>query len=236
MEILPGVKIVDLGLYFKKDKILAMSDFHLGYEAALNARGVLMPRHQFVDIKNRLREILDKVRPKIIVITGDLRHEFGFVSQQEMNDIASITNFMKKYCERIVLVCGNHETIMGFVKKYVEVTDELLVGNNLFLHGDNIPGSAKNKNINTIIMGHEHPAVHLTDSITSEKTKIFIKGNWKGKNLIVLPSFNSLTEGTDVLRERLLSPFLQRSLDNFEVYSVPERGVVMHFKKIKNLK
>ena len=45
----------------------------------------------------------------------------------------------------------------------------------------------------------------------------FLKGKWKKKELIAVPSFNPLVEGSDVLKEKLLSPFLE-NIDDFEVY------------------
>ncbi len=256
MEILKDVEIIDLALYFKKEKILVLSDFHFGYEEMLNAQGVFLPRHQFVDIKKRLANIFSELKThnynarksfrfsapsrtkfglglKTIVITGDLRHEFGFVSRQEMNDISEILQFMKKYCETIIVVRGNHETMAGFIQKRAWLVDEFFENGILFLHGDAIPETAKHKDVKTIVIGHEHPAIKLTDEITTEKAKIFLKGRWKNKNLIVLPSFNPLTEGSDVSGGKLLSPFLQQNLSDFEVYAVPENDNVMHFGKRK---
>ena len=43
---------------------------------------------------------------------------------------------------------------------------------------------------------------------------------------------NLLTEGTDVLREKLLSPFLN-DISDFDVYIVSDE--VMKFGKVKNL-
>ncbi len=240
MEILKDVEIIDLALYFKKEKILAFSDFHFGYEEMLNAKGIFVPRHQFADIKGRLKNIFDKLEKKKyglnkIIITGDLRHEFGFVSRQEMNDISEILRFMKNYCETIIVVRGNHETMAGFIRSRTELVDEFFTDGVLFLHGDVIPETAKHKDVKIIVIGHEHPAIKLTDKITTEKAKIFLKGKWKRKTLIVLPSFNPLAEGTDVSAGKLLSPFLKQNLSNFEAYAIPEENNVMYFGRLKKL-
>lgn len=241
MEILKDVEIVDLALYFKKAGILAFSDFHFGYEEMLNARGVFVPRHQFVDIKGRLKNIfsnLEKKKYKLnkIIITGDLRHEFGFVSRQEMNDISEILQFMKKYCKTIIVVRGNHETMAGFIGNRTNLIDEFFENGILFLHGDVTPETAKYKDVKTIVIGHEHPAIKLTDKVTTERAKIFLKGKWKRKTLLVLPAFNPLTEGTDVSGGKLLSPFLQQDLSDFEIYAVPEENNAMYFGTLKKLK
>ena len=55
----------------------------------------------------------------------------------------------------------------------------------------------------------------------------------KKKELIAVPSFNPLLEGTDVLKEQLLSPFL-KDIKDFEVYVVGEKGIYL-FGKVREL-
>jgi len=83
MKVFDNIQIIDLGLYSKKT--LIMTDFHIGYEEALNKQGILMPRFQFREIIERLENIFRKLKGKIdnIVILGDLKHEFGTISEQE---------------------------------------------------------------------------------------------------------------------------------------------------------
>jgi metallophosphoesterase superfamily enzyme len=49
-----------------------------------------------------------------------------------------------------------------------------------------------------------------------------------------MPSCNLATEGSDLIRDRKLSPYLQGSLDNFKVYLLSDK--VYDFGKLKNLK
>jgi len=80
MEIEKGIKIKDLALIYKDHLII--SDLHIGLEEALNKQGILIPRFQFKEIKQRLEPLLLK-KIKVIVINGDLKHEFGTISEQE---------------------------------------------------------------------------------------------------------------------------------------------------------
>ena len=48
-----------------------------------------------------------------------------------------------------------------------------------------------------------------------------------------MPSFNPLIEGTDILKEQVLSPFL-KNLKNFEVFILSKKEV-FEFGKVKNL-
>ncbi len=89
------------------------------------------------------------------------------------------------------------------------------------------------KDASTIIIGHEHPAISLIDGPRVEQFKCFLKGKFKGKNLIVQPSLNPIVEGNDITRDEILSPFLKGGIGNFDVFTVEDK--VYDFGKLKNL-
>ena len=83
MKILPNIEIVGLALYF--DATLVIADVHIGYEEALNKQGILVPRLQFEEMVKRMERIfyvLKNKRIERIVVNGDLKHEFGTISEQ----------------------------------------------------------------------------------------------------------------------------------------------------------
>ena len=258
MEILSNVEIVDLALYFNSTLVIA--DVHIGYEESLNKQGILVPRLQFEEIVKRINNIFRLLKNKkidTIIINGDLKHEFGAISEQEWRNTLKFIDLLAKHCNGIILIKGNHDTILGPIakKRNVNVVDYYTVEpltrkpNNekqsilkkiikkqqkiLIAHGDKIPKEAL-KDVSTIVIGHEHPAVSLKEGARIEHFKCFLKGKYKGKSLIVQPSFNTLIEGTDVLREAILSPFLKQNLDSFEVFAVEDK--VYSFGKLRNLR
>ncbi len=221
----------DLGLLIKEkaENILVMADFHIGYEEALNKQGIFVPRMQFKDIIARLNRIfnhLEKKRIKLskIIVNGDIKHEFGKISDQEWRETLKTLDLMASNCKEVVLIRGNHDKIIGPIaqKRSVSVAQHFIVGKTLIIHGNEIPEQQTLKKCSTIIIAHEHPAVSLRDSSRVEKYKCFLEGKYKAKNLIVIPSFCLLTEGTDILTEKLLSPFLSGSIRDFKVYVLPE--------------
>lgn len=235
MKVLPNIEIVDLALYF--DSMLVISDVHIGYEEALNKQGIMVPRLQFGEIVRRMENIfrlLKNKKIKRIVVNGDLKHEFGTISEQEWRNTLKFLDLLAKHCNEIVLVKGNHDTILGPIakKRNVKVVDNFSVGKVLIAHGDKVPENIKIHD--TIIIGHEHPAVSLKEGPRIEQFKCFLKGKYKGKNLIVQPSFNTIVEGTDILRDKILSPFLKQNLDNFDVYIVEDK--VYEFGKLGRLR
>ncbi len=234
MEIAKGIDIIDLGLLLKKQKVLVFADFHIGFEEALNKQGILIPRFQFKDIIARLEKIFAKVKPDTIVVNGDLKHEFGKISEQEWRETLKLIEFLAKHCKKLLLTKGNHDKILGPIakKRNIDIVDFFESGGILIIHGDKIPKDLSK--YKTIIIGHEHPAVSIQEGGRVEKFKCYITGKYKRKTLIVQPSFNMVTEGTDILKESTLSPFLKQRLDNFDVYVAADK--IYKFGKLKNLK
>ena len=233
-----GIEIIDLGLLLKNENILVLADFHIGYEEALNKQGILVPRFQFRDVIKRLGKILSelkKIKLEKIIINGDIKHEFGTISEQEWRETLRLLDFLTKFCDEIILIKGNHDTIIGPIakKKNIKIVEHFLVGNVLIVHGHKIPNKNILKKAKIIVIGHEHPAISLREDVRIEKFKCFLKGKYKRKKLIVMPSFCLATEGTDILKEKLLSPFLDQDLRNFEVSVVADK--VYEFGKLKNL-
>ena len=259
MEILPGLRILNQALYCSNTIII--SDIHIGYEEMLNRKGFLIPRLQFDDMLKRVEKIfglLEGKRAERVIINGDLKHEFGSISEQEWRNTLKFIDLLSKYCNEVIIVKGNHDMILGPIarKRNVKVvdyymidcnTDELINKNSLtkkifknktnkilVIHGDKIPDKKILEQVDTIIIGHEHPAISLREGARVEQFKCFLKGKFKGKNLIVLPSFNTMIEGTDLLRDKVLSPFLKQNLDDFEVYAVEDK--IYDFGKLGKLR
>jgi len=231
-----NLKIVDLGLYLKKEQILVIGDLHLGYEESLSRQGVLVPRFQLKETIKRLGDMLEKIKAKEIVITGDLKHEFGKILFTESRDTLEFLDFLlKKY--KVTIIKGNHDNVLSYIaqKRNIELKQYVKINDIFICHGDKLMGNIDFFNSKTIIIGHEHPAVSVSKNSRNETFKCFLIGKYKDKELIVIPSFNILIEGSNVLREKILSPFLKKSkLDEFEVHVIADK--VYDFGKLKNLR
>lgn len=240
MKVMNNIEMIDLGLYFEGN--LVFSDFHIGFEEALNKQGILVPRFQFKSIINRLDKIFLRLKDKKIdkiILNGDIKHEFGTISEQEWRHTLRLLDYLLKKCDEVILIKGNHDTVLGPIaeKRKVKVLDYYLISNKkniLVIHGDKIPKGDLLKNSDVVIIGHEHSAVSIKEGPRVELFKCFLLGRYKNKDLIVQPSFNLVTEGTDLMKEKLLSPFLQQNLDYFEVFVVADK--VYGFGRLKDLK
>ena len=233
MEIYKGITALGLGLYIKKYKAYVISDLQIGYEDDLIKKGVFLPKRQFNLINNSLEKIFKKIRPKIVVINGDIKHDFKRINRQEWKEVIQVIDFILKRCEKLILIRGNHDNFLEVLakKRGLAVVDYYKLGDICITHGHNISPAYLSSKI--IIIGHEHPAISLREGSKTEKFKCFLVGKYGKSDLIVVPSFNTLSEGTDVTKEKLLSPFLKHDLGNFNVFIVEDR--VYKFGKLSKL-
>ncbi len=219
MALPENIRIEDLSLIINEDT-LVISDLHLGYEEMLNNTGILLPRTQFKETVKRLERILKANKSlKRIALNGDIKHEFGDITSQEWRDTLKLLDFLRRRFE-VIIIKGNHDKMLKPIamKRKIKVRESYLIGDIMFTHGDlikNIPKKAK-----TIVIGHEHPAISIKDNNRSELYKCFLEGKYRDRKLIVMPSFNLVTEGADVLSEKLLSPYLAKGVYDFNVYIV----------------
>jgi len=229
-----NVFAIDLCVYLPDVKALIIADLHLGYEEFLGKKGVLVPRTQFKSVIKRLEWILKQVEVKHVILNGDVKHEFGVISKQEWREVLRLLDFLKEKSIEVIVVKGNHDTVLGPIAKKREVKEvkEFRHKGILIVHGDYEPA----KSAKIIIIGHEHPAVSLKEGAKYEKFKCFLKGPYKKSVLIAQPAFFPLTTGTDVLNEPTLSPLL-KDLSKFEAFIVDdETHDVLPFGKLKKFK
>lgn len=228
-----GARIIDSALQIGDYLIIA--DLHFGYEQSLNRAGLMIPRFQYEKIIERIKEIITRSDASKIILNGDLKHEFGKITRQEWKEIDDFIRFLKNEFKEIILIKGNHDNFTPFIaeKNDLKVFDHFSVENYFVIHGDKIPLSSINED--TIIIGHEHPSLGLKCGERIEKIKCFLKGKWQSKNVIVMPSFNFVSEGSDVLHEKPISPFLNDlSMDEFEVFGI-ENFEILYFGKLKDV-
>lgn len=229
-----------------ENEILVIGDMHIGYEEHVIQKGIF-PRVQFKEIIRKLDEIFkllddEKIRLKKIVLLGDLKHEFGGISNTEWSDALKLIDYLENKLSRknrkggLILIKGNHDNIIGPIarkrdfelKEYYKIKKK---GKSIcFLHGHKFNKKCLDGS-DILIMGHLHPAITLSDKYKKEKYKCFLVGKWKRKKAYVLPSFSGINFGYDVslLRsEDEKDGFLivdDKSLRKFEViiYNSKER-------------
>jgi uncharacterized protein len=224
MQLNKDIQLYGLSLYLVKYKTLVIGDIHIGEEESLNKQGILVPRIYFTHLYEKTKNLIKELNPETIIINGDLKHEFGNISETEWRHTIRFLSLFKD--RKVILIQGNHDKILDPIAKHknLELKEYYIIDNILITHGDKVINLDKIKKdqkivIKTIIISHEHPAVTINSTNRAETFKCFLIGKYRSKTLIVMPSFNEITEGTNILSEQLLSPYLKSlsSIDNFKV-------------------
>lgn len=226
---------IDKTVFFPERGILALGDLHLGYEKMLANQGLMFSVNQKKNSQKEIKKTIQKIKKQgyqleKIIILGDLKHHFSF-EKGEKFDIRDFLIFLESYVkkENLILLKGNHERFeldkREHKEYFISQKDEKDNNKIAFIHGDkNIP-KIWDKEVKTIVMGHLHPAVSLTDKagVKIEKYKTYLQGKWKNKNIIILPSYFSITEGTEVNNLVLKTSRVAEKKDKEEFSLVPEK-------------
>ncbi|MBU5682699.1 MAG: metallophosphoesterase [Candidatus Aenigmarchaeota archaeon] len=242
MEIEENIEIIDgyPALYLKDIDLLVISDLQIGFEIHLAQKGILIPQFQFEEILNDIKKIKAISRAKRILINGDLKHEFKEVTKQEWRETIEFLNFCKENFKEVIIVRGNHDNYLLNILKEFEITfydPYYLEKDYCFLHGHK---KIEIPNCKYLIIGHEQPAIVLRNEFEKVKLKTFLFGKYKDIKLIVLPSFSSISFGSEInnyLAKDFLSPYLKESeIDDFEVYAIDKTVGTLKLGKLKNLR
>jgi putative SbcD/Mre11-related phosphoesterase len=238
-------KLISKTLFFPKQGILAIGDLHLGYDSLLKNQGINLPFDQLEETKKELEIIIRRIKAiytlKKIILLGDIKHHFQF-EKKEVFDLRNFLRFLEKHLpkENIILIKGNHDT---FTLKDYELRDFYIEKDSglAFTHGEkDFPELFKDKNIKTIITSHIHPAVSIKDriNIKKEKYKCFLIGKYKKKQIIILPSFFSITEGSEISEYKKGETYQQMipktRLKSFDTYVIG-RNKIYSFGKYGKL-
>ena len=140
---------------------------------------------------------------------------------------------------KLILIKGNHDTILGPIarEKGLKLKEFYVKKDICFIHGNREIKICKNRKIKTLIMGHKHPAITIKKEAKKEKYKCFLVGKWKRKEIVILPSFFPLVEGSDVFSDALEDTRLvfNFKLKEFEVYIPISVDEVLKFGKVKDV-
>lgn len=215
---------------------LVIADLHIGYEAALEKQGIILPTSQYPEIKNQIKEMLKISKAKKLIILGDIKHEFGEATRQEWLEVSDFLDFLQQRGVELLVVRGNHDNFLIPIlkKRGIQLYDPYYAeAGYFFFHGHKEASlSMLDKKHHTLIMGHEHPAVVIRDELgVKQKFKCFLKGKIFGKNLIVLPALSPLSEGSVIntlSKEELLSPILKKcDIKSFYAYIIEPKQTVV---------
>jgi len=201
------------GVWLEKWQTLAVADLHLGYAWAHRAEGQLLPVETREDSTERLLKLLDRYPAEELVLLGDVVHRAVDVPalHSELRWLALTIGERA----RLRLIGGNHDrelaATLATAGIALEIAESAMVGPHLLLHGDQADESVAAAHLRAqaapggrVILGHEHPAITLSDGVASHvKCPCFLAG----PGILVLPAFSRWAAGSEIGRYPFLSPY-----------------------------
>ena len=244
MQMKNKYEFIDKTLFFPEQGILVVGDLHIGYDYMIRQSGVLIPDRQVKDIIENLGEIFNIIKEKgneikKIVFLGDIKHAFSYEAEEKY-DFLEVMEFVELELPKaeIVLIKGNHDTI-DFT--YGGMVDYHIQDGIAFLHGHESFPEIFDKKIEIIVSGHLHPSITLEEKpgVKKENYKCFLEGSYKGKTLIVIPSFVDYYEGTPVndYKEDYLESFFivpRKDILKFKIHVIG-KDKIYDFGKVGDL-
>jgi putative SbcD/Mre11-related phosphoesterase len=156
----------------EKTKTLVIADPHLGWEMALQAKGIHIPS-QTPRILHKLVALIAEQKPDALVILGDVKYTVVTSEPGEWHDIPEFFTELRNHVKSIAIVRGNHdanlEPLLPENIKMLPATGTIVGDVGLF-HGHKWPSPALLR-CKTLIMGHLHPVVVFRDPAGFKMTR-----------------------------------------------------------------
>ncbi|MEB2836451.1 MAG: metallophosphoesterase [Desulfurococcales archaeon] len=221
---------------------LIIADVHLGYESALAATGVFLPRIQLRSALRHLSEALESVPWRArLIIDGDLKHTFEKLTRQERVEIARLGRWLStdSRVKEVIVIRGNHDTFVAPLLRDlgVELVEGCLElgGGLVAAHGHQIVDC----DFDTLIIGHEHPSLQVDVGGARVKLPVLLDVPIPGSEarVLVLPAFGAYQTGHAVSLdgEAYLSPIIRErgSVGDAEVWVVDREAGTMRLGPLK---
>jgi putative SbcD/Mre11-related phosphoesterase len=148
----------------RKKRTLIIADPHIGWENALQQKGIHVPS-QTPKILKKLIALLQEHKPDALLVLGDVKFTVVVTEPGEWHDIPDFFTDLQRHVNEISIVRGNHdanlEPLLPEKVKLLPATGAVIGDVGLF-HGHKWPSPTLLK-CKTLLMGHVHPVVVFRD-------------------------------------------------------------------------
>jgi uncharacterized protein len=184
----------------EKTKTLLIADPHIGWELALQEKGIHVPS-QTAKILNKLIRVVTEYSPDRLVILGDVKYSVVSSKLGEWQDIPDFFKKIQRHVSDISVVRGNHDAnleplLPEFIKLLPATGD--VIGDVGVFHGHKWPSPVL-LGCKTLVMGHLHPVVAFRDPTGFKLTRqVWMKANCNSEALakILLQKHGVKIEGS----------------------------------------
>ena len=181
-------------IFWEEEKILILSDLHLGKAGHFRKAGIGIPQTIFKEDIQRLVSQIQYFKPTTVLVVGDLFHRTRNKEHELFlkwrKDLPAVS---------IELVRGNHDILDESWYRHAGIhvhQEEPVIGDFLFTHDI---ASAKKAKQPYCFSGHVHPGVILNGM---GKQSLRLPCFYFGKDHAVLPAFGKFTGTYPVTAEK----------------------------------
>ncbi len=188
---------------------LVVADLHLGVEAELRRAGVRVPS-QRERLLLKLEELVRRVKPRRLVVLGDLRHSIPLPERRERREVGALVEELGTLVQEVVLVKGNHDGGIERLVRGAEVCRAFADAGVLMLHGHALHPW---EGFTHLLLAHAHPVVEFEDGAggrVREKVWVEVSPGEESPGVTLMPAFGELSPGVRVNREELPGAVLRR--------------------------
>lgn len=181
------VLLPELAVWIPDERVVLLSDVHLGKGAFFRQHGLAVPDGAFADDLQRLTDLVQQTGADLCVV-GDLVHAGH---NQEWSRFAEVRSTWQV---NVTLVAGNHDT---YARTHAEalgltVVDHLVLGDVLLQHHPNEHWAVSE--CSHRICGHRHPSVTLNGPARqSVRSRCFHLQVTPESSTLILPGFGRFT-------------------------------------------
>lgn len=178
-------------VFWKKKKILIVADIHLGKASAMQNAGIPLPEGAMDEDLKKLKELIEKTKPKRCLVIGDLIHtKLGLSERVQLK----FKEWLSTIPCSIELILGNHDRAL--IKKLPEGWNLIVHKEQLIIEGfcfTHIPTIIKGY---YVWSGHIHPQVFLK----SHNDQLTLRCFSFAANQAIIPAFSDFVGGCYIER------------------------------------
>jgi len=197
---------IEKSLFIDNYNTLIISDLHFG----LRYKNRTYPQMEHDDILSRFRSLINNVKPKRIILNGDIFNNFP-PDKESLFVLEEIRNSV----DELILIEGNHEEkVGGFPESVIEEynTEKYYEIGDIFIHHGHHTPIKKAKHH---IIGHIHPM--------NNKSHVFLHCDnaYYDSSVTILPAFSNIV-GSEInnMNSNAHCPLLDdgKSIQEYEIF------------------
>ncbi len=116
MNIIDGLPI----LYLEDENTLVLTDLHLGIESIMSEDGTYIPHNQTQKLTKIVSQYVTAIKPKILVLNGDVKHSFHEPTRIENRDVKNFLQTIAPLVDEIHIIKGNHDIFLNWVTRDIQ--------------------------------------------------------------------------------------------------------------------